>query len=299
MKESPLVSIVIVGMNVKKFLPACLRSIAELDYPAGRIETIYVDNASSDGSAACVRECHPAARVIENPRNLGFSEGNNVGLRVARGEYLVLLNSDAELHRDWMRHMLACFEGDPAVGIAGCKIYYGRTTTLQHAGGFYDIHARPGHYGVYEEDRGQYETQREVGYVTAAAIMLSRRCLDRIGLFDPHYFIYFEETDWAEAAKRAGFKIMYVPKAIAYHHEMSYTGGRTARFHYLESRNRYRFLVKYFGVRFTLATFRKDLRERRAGDPRVPWRVRILCRALLWNLVHLPETIMCRGRVFR
>ncbi len=295
----PGLSIIIVGMNVEGFLPPCLASVAGLDYPREKIEVIYVDNASSDRSVECASRAPLPVRIVRNDRNMGFSEGNNIGLRIAGGEYLVLLNADAELHPAWAKEMLRCFRDDPRVGIAGCKIYYGRTTVLQHAGGFYDDLMRTGHYGIYEEDRGQYDEQREVGYVTAAAIMLSRKCLETIGLFDRNYFIYGEETDWAIAATRAGFKVVYVPGAIAYHHEMSYTKGRTKKFYFLLARARYRLLIKYFGLRWFFAAFRRDIVDRRAGLPEAQWPIRIVVKAFLWNIVRLPQTLICRGRVFK
>ena len=299
MKENPLVSIVIVGMNVERFLPACLGSVEGLDYPQDRVETIYVDNASSDGSVGYVGKNHPRVRVLRNARNLGFSGGNNVGLRAARGDYLVLLNADAELEGHWLSRMLSCFSDDQSVGIAGCKIYYSGTRTLQHAGGYYDADVRFGHYGIFEEDRGQYDARREVGYVMAAAMMISRKCLDAIGLFDPHYFIYCEEIDWAEAARRAGFKVVYVPDAVARHHEMSFMGGRTRRFYLLYLRNRYRFIIKYFGLRWFLKACAKDLSDRGGRATDVPWKASHLLAGCAWNLIHLPVTIRCRGRRFR
>lgn len=296
--ECPWISIIIVGMNNRAFLAACLGSIAAIDYPEDKVETIYVDNSSNDGSPEYIEETYPAVRVIRSRRNLGFAEGSNVGLRVARGKYLVLLNTDAELDKEWLSHMLACFRSDPSVGIAGCKIYFPHTKKLQHAGGGYDGYARSYHYGHYQEDRGQFDERREVGYVTGAALMISRTCLSEIGLMDPYYFAYGEEMDWAEAAKRAGFKIMYVPEAVAYHHEMVCLGGRTYRFHYLQSRNRYRFIIKYFGIKWFLITFLRDLSDRLAGYPEVPWRVRILLKTFLWNIIHLYRTVMCRKRKF-
>ena len=299
MSEHSQISIVIVGMNNRAFLPACLGTVAGLDYPEDKIEIIYADNASSDGSVEYVGENYPSVRIIRNRRNLGFAEGTNVGLRVARGEYLVLLNADAELDRGWMTHMLACFQADPYVGIAGCKIYFTHTKKLQHAGGYYDVYARPHHYGYSQEDRGQFDERREVGYVTGAALMISRRCLSEIGLLDPYYFAYGEEIDWAEAAKRAGFKIMYVPEAVAYHYEMCCIGGKTNRYYFLLSRNRYRFLIKYFGIKWFLATFLKDLRDGWTGHPDVPWRIQISLKAFLWNVLHLPRTVICRKSKFK
>ncbi len=298
MSAPPLVSFVVVGMNSIRYLPACLGSVERLDFPPADLETIYVDNASADGSAEYVERHHPRAIVIRNRRNLGFAEGNNIGLRIAGGRHLALLNADAELHPGWVREMLAGFRADPSLGIAGCKIYSPGGRTLQHAGGYVDADLRFGHYGIGEEDTGGHDGRRRVFYVTAAAMMIARPCLDAIGLFDPAYFAYCEEIDWAEAARRAGFTVAYLPRAVAWHHEMSCLG-KTRRFYRLYLRNRYRFIVKYFGARRFARAFATDILDRGGASTDRPWARRALLDAFLWNLLHLPQTIRCRGRRFR
>jgi O-antigen biosynthesis protein len=243
MSKLPAVSVIILNWNGGSYLPDCLAALLAVDYPDYRV--IVVDNASSDNSPALARRQFPQVELIENRRNLGFAGGNNVALRRLKTDYAVLLNPDVVVADDWLRELIAPMVADPAIGIAGCKLTFpnGR---IQHAGGFTTApQAMPGHYGLNEIDEGQHDTLRDVEYVTGAAMALTRPLLERIGLMDEGYFLYYEEVDFCRRARQAGFRVVYVPGATAVHDESALS--KRGSLAYLEQMHggRWRFLLKH------------------------------------------------------
>lgn len=242
MNTLPAVSVIVLNWNGGAYLPHCLAALLAVDYPDFGV--IVVDNASSDDSPAMVRQRFPQVELIENRRNLGFAGGNNVALRRLKTNYAVLLNPDVVVARDWLRELIAPMAADSTIGIAGCKLTFpgGR---IQHAGGFITFpRALPGHYGLNEVDEGQHDSLRDVGYVTGAAMALARPLLERIGLMDEGYFLYYEEVDFCRRARQAGFRVVYVPGATAVHDESALSQrGSPAYLEQMHS-GRWRFLLK-------------------------------------------------------
>jgi GT2 family glycosyltransferase len=241
------VSLIVLNWNGRQHLAYCLPSLLATDYP--RCELIVVDNASTDGSVAFVRQNFPRARVIVNERNLGFSAGMNVGLRAAEGQILVLLNNDLKVHPGWLRALVDALVSDETVGIAGCKVYYPDEKTLQHAGGIiYYPQAIPDHYGHQEEDQGQYNAIREVDYVVGAALAIKRQVLEQVGYLDEGYFLYYDDPDLSFSARKMGFKTIYVPDAVVIHLEAA-TNVSGSFFYFRHfHRSRLRFFFKHYTV---------------------------------------------------
>ena len=243
----PLVSIVILNWNNQKLLHQCLTSVLCTNY--SNYEVIVVDNGSTDGSSAMVRREFPTVTLIENERNLGFSEGNNRGIRRSKGNYIVLLNEDTEVDPNWLINLIEVAKSDEQIGILGCKLYYFQNRRIiQHAGGVIGKHAISGHIGDGQVDTGQFDEIAYLDYVTGAAFMIRRELLDDIGLLDPIYFAYFEDTDICYRARKSGFKVVYVPSAIVYHHRSaSWRANSVSERHlYLNERNRVRFVFKNY-----------------------------------------------------
>ncbi len=212
-------AIIILAWNGTNYLPACLEAVLAQDGPPA--EVIVVDNASTDDSREIVRRYAPRVRLIENTHNLGFSGGNNVGLAaVADAEVVILLNQDTVVHPGWLKAMLATFALDDRIGIVGCKALYpdGR---IQHAGARLNrLDSSTTHIGQYETDHGQYDTLADMDYVTGASFAIHRRVLARLGgLNDQFYPAYYEEIDYCLRAQRAGFRVVYQPRAVMVHHE--------------------------------------------------------------------------------
>ncbi|MCB0207981.1 MAG: glycosyltransferase [Anaerolineae bacterium] len=290
----PLVTIIILVYNGQDYLPACLESIARLTYP--NFETIAVDNASTDGSVALIRQYYPHIQLIQNPRNLGFGGGNNVGLKAAQGDVMVLLNQDTVVDTRWLTELVNTIQNDPTIGIAGCKIYNADGQTLQHAGAYLLPNALSGHVGRDEPDHGQYDQLHDVEYVTGAALAVTRQVIDYCGLLDPGYYpAYYEEADLCFSARRMGFRVIYVPSATVVHHETVSSGGISSAYLYRYHKNRLRFVIKNFNwpdLKQKFAKFELDwLRYHKPPGNNLP-----LLKAYLYNLFTLPATLTARRR---
>lgn len=236
-------SVIIPVWNGRKYLPDCLEALFAQRYPD--LEVIAVDNASSDDSADWIAERYPQVRLIRNPVNRGFAGGCNSGLQVAQGDILVLLNQDTRVLPGWLQAIVDALRR-PEVGIVGCKILYPDGETIQHAGGWIEwplgfAH----HYGQGERDEGQWDEPRQVDYVTGAAMAFRRTLLDTVGLLDEEFWPgYFEDTDFCFRAREAGYKIWYVPNAVAIHAEGASTPSAIDHSLYNE-RGRLRFVLKH------------------------------------------------------
>jgi GT2 family glycosyltransferase len=238
----PECSVIVCSLNGERVLPVCLRSVmASRGVP---FEVIVVDNGSTDSTPELVRREFPAARLIHSGRNLGFAGGNNLGLQVARGRIIVLLNDDTEVPPEWLATLAASFRRDARIGAVGCKLFYPDRRTIQHAGAVLHANGNTDHLGYREEDRGQWDAPGERLYVTGAALALRRTALEEVGLLDPKFFpIYFEEVDLQTRLAQAGWKIWYEPVAWLIHFESQSQGVASPRFVYRYTRNRIRYLA--------------------------------------------------------
>jgi len=163
---------------------------------------------------------NPQVTLLRAGRNLGFAGGNNLGIRKAQGDIIVLLNDDTEVAPDWLSVARRSIESLPDWGILGAKLLYPDKTTIQHAGGTIQPNALTQHIGNGEIDIGQYDTIKQCDYVTGAAFFIRREVVDTIGLLDEGYFpIYFEEVDYCFRARAAGYEVYYVPGIKVLHYE--------------------------------------------------------------------------------
>jgi GT2 family glycosyltransferase len=238
----PQTAIIVLNWNGLRDTPDCLVSLERLDCPD--YEVIVVDNGSTDGSTGVIREQFPGVTLIENRENLGFTGGNNAGLRYAlrRGmDYALLLNNDTEVAPDFLRHMLKTTEADPNVGIAGPMIYYHQQPDqIWSAGGAIDRpRGQTRMIGLDEQDIGQYgAAPREVDFVTGCALLVRKSVLEQVGLLDEQFFAYYEEVEWCERARRAGYHIVGVPRAKVWHKISPQARSDSPVVHYLMTRNR-------------------------------------------------------------
>ena len=230
--------IIVLSYNRRDDTVDCLKSLYLSDYPNYKV--IVVDNASSDGSAEAVRRTFPQAEVIENSENLMYAEGNNVGIRRALAEgadYVLLLNNDTVVSPAMVGELEAAMRNSPAAGVAGAMIYYfppkprREDEIIWYAGGIISFwKGLTAHRGIREKDAGLYNRMEQTGYVTGCAMMLSRECLEKAGLLDPGYFIYAEDADLSVRARKAGFGLLFVPRARVWHKVSLSTGGEFSAF---------------------------------------------------------------------
>ena len=245
----PKVVIIIVNWNGKQDSLECLRSVQKLTYTNVRV--VFVDNGSSDGSVSAVSKTFPDIKIFQNDRNLGFAEGNNIGIKWALQEladYVFLLNNDTILDSDILEHLVGTGERFPNAGILGPKVYYyDRPQVLYSAGAnitYGEFVVRP--RGYNQKDVGQYEMIEEVDFIVGCGLLIKQEVVTSIGLLDTFYFSYFEDVDLCVRARAHGYKVLYVPTAKMWHRTAASTGGdNNPRWTYLMSRSAVLFLKKY------------------------------------------------------
>ena len=190
--------------------------------------------------------------IIKNKKNYGFAEGNNIGIRFAlknlNSDYILLLNNDTVVDKDFLNHMVEKGEKSKKIGILGPKIYYyNDPQRIWCIGGKIDWKfARGLHVGINEVDKGQYNKIKEFDYISGSAFLIKRDVIDKIGLMDKKFFLYFEESDWALRASEMGYKSGYIPKAKIWHKISKSGGGITKPIGlYYITRNRWLFMKKW------------------------------------------------------
>ncbi len=221
------VHVIILNWNGREVLGPCLDSLMRVNDPP--LEIIVVDNGSTDSSREIVRQGFPGVELIENGENLLFAAGNNVGIEAAleRGaEFVLLLNNDTEVDPGFAAEMFQAFD-DPAVGVAGPKIYYhdDPERIWYGGGGFNRLTGVPFHRGLRRMEGSFEDAPGETGWVTGCALMARREVFGQIGLLDPSYTIYCEDVDFCLRAAAAGWSLRYVPSARLWHKVSSGSGG--------------------------------------------------------------------------
>lgn len=243
----PNISIVVVNHNGRDIIEKCLSSLMESIYP--NIEIIMVDNASKDGSPDFVSRNFTSVNVLQSEINLGYAGGCNKGAKIASGEYIVFMNNDVQVSKDWIRPLIgACSRND--VAVCGGKILLGKTKNrLYSAGGVLNLFSVPIDRGFLEVDKGQFDRPEDVAYVSGAALMIEKKTFDILGGFDAKYFAYCEEVDLCLRTWLLGFRVVYIPSSVVYH-DFGGSFGRPSPFRrYFGVRNMVLTLIKVLGLR--------------------------------------------------
>lgn len=267
------VSIIIPNWNGLEHLAPCLDSLNRQTFR--QFETILVDNGSSDGSAAAVRENFPWVRLLELPANLGFAAANNRGLELAGGEFIVTLNNDTRAEPGWLEELVRVAEGHPAAGMVGS-----RTCAWDEPDRVDTLGGKICRDGM---SRGAFRGHRfstlglpavmEVLYPSPAAALYRRAMLEETGFFDEDFFAYAEDTDLGLRGRWLGWEALVATRAVV-HHRYSATGGGFSPFKlYLVERNHYWVALKNFpwpwlGLVpfFTILRFWEQLQAIRQGE---------------------------------
>lgn len=226
MNNQPLITIIIVNWNGKKWLKQCLDSLLQQTYPA--VEIIVVDNASTDGSREFISKHYKTVKLIRNATNSGFAGGNNTGWQHATGKYVLLLNNDTYIEPDFLRKFLPVFDKIPNLGSAQCKlVLMDQPEYLDVAGSYWTNSTFLYHYGYgKKENSAKYNKPLPFFSNKGAAMLLSRDIIEAVGLFDEDFWCYYEETDLCHRLWIAGYECWYYPSAKVYHA----TGGTSTTF---------------------------------------------------------------------
>lgn len=292
----PCVSIITINYNQLQVTCALLDSLRKVTY--AELEVIVVDNHSTTDPSAVIASQYPEVKLIVSNENLGFAGGNNLGIRACKGDYILFLNNDTEVEPGFIEPLIAVFEAHADAGIASPKIlYHNSGETIQYAGStrIDPYTGRSKRIGYMERDKGQHNVLRQTDLAHGAAMMVPRRVIDSVGMMPEFFFLYYEEVDWCESIKKAGYKIYFVPDSRVYHKEsMSVGKGSTLKTYYM-TRNRLLYMrrnttgwekiawIVYF-ILFTLPkntlmfTIRRELEH-----------VRAFWKGLFWNITHLDD----------
>jgi len=258
-------SIVIVAHESRPHLSGCLRAVyGQADAPP--LEVVVVDNASTDGGGALVRREFPQAAVVPAPRNLGFAGGVNLGVRHTKGGCVLLLNPDAVLQPGALRRLAAFLEATPDAGLVAprlvnpdgslqlsCRSFPGRWTALAHR---YSLltHLAPRNRGArrYLLTDWDHASVRAVDWVSGACVMARRAVLELVGGLDEGFFLFAEDVDLCKRVWAAGWKVYYVPGAVAVHHVGISTRRDSGRLILARHRSMLRYHHKHFRARSPL-----------------------------------------------
>nr|WP_195458934.1 glycosyltransferase family 2 protein [Alistipes sp. D31t1_170403_E11] len=205
------------------------------------LEIVVVDNGSARDEAALLRERYSDIVVLRSDENLGFAGGNNLGIRAATGDCLLLLNNDTEVTDNTLHHLAETLDADPSIGAVCPKIrFWAPPQAIQFAGytPLTRITLRNGLIGFGQPDDGFYDTPHETPYAHGAAMMVRREAVGKAGPMPEEYFLYYEELDWSERLREAGYRIVYDPRATVFHKESATTGQQSPLRSYYLTRNR-------------------------------------------------------------
>ncbi len=221
MNDQPKISIIIANYNGQEFLADCLESILKSDY--SDFEVILVDNNSTDDSVEIIRNQFPQAKLIINKKNLGFSRANNIGIEQASGDAYLLINNDTIIKPDLVKVLSNELFSSEKIGIVGPKIYFlekgkdlENQKTIWFAGGKIDWQkAKSWHISRNKDD--YKDEKKEVDFITGCTLMIKKEVVEKIGLLEKKFFAYYEDADWCQRAKKAGYKVLYIPFGGVWH----------------------------------------------------------------------------------
>ena len=255
---TPLAFIIVLNWNGRHHLEDCLDSVSFLDYPNYKI--LLVDNNSRDESVRFVKSNYPHVHILQNDRNFGFAEGNNIGIRYALSqgaEYIILLNNDTRVEPDFLTHFIQRGEEKKEVGVLGGKVLMFSNPRIINSTG---VNLNQSAYG-WDRDFGEVVQSvnrkgGEVLAVTGCLMAIKREVFEKIGLLDPKFFAYYEDMDFCiRVWKYTSFRVEYVPESIIYHKFSASVSGGPFLKKYFMFKNQYRIFFKHFPPAQLIKTF--------------------------------------------
>lgn len=237
--KKPKVSVITINYNQSEVTIELLKSMQKLSYPS--IEIIVVDNASPSDNPDRIKELFPSVHLIKSKKNLGFAGGNNLGIKEASGDFLFFINNDTIVPENIIEPLVKRLQNNPEIGMVSPKIkFHWNPELIQYAGytkmNPYTI--RNFSIGYHQPDGPEFDNPGETESIHGAAMMVPLEVIKKAGLMPEIYFLYYEEQDWVQMVKRAGYKIFYEPKSYILHKESVSTGKNSPFKTYYIARNR-------------------------------------------------------------
>jgi GT2 family glycosyltransferase len=256
---NPLVSVIIVTWNGQQYALECLASLAQ-NTSTLPIEVIVVDNRSTDGTPDEICRQFPAATLIRNEANFGFAKANNIGLAVARGRYLCLVNSDVVVPPGCLERMVSFMERNPGIGILGPKMLkpgggIGQSTmrlptvwnTLCCSLGLHTVFPNSKLFGGFLLKNYKYDSIDDVEVLTGWFWMVGRQSFEEVGGLDERFFIYGEDIDWSYRFRKAGWRVVFYPESEALHYGGASSAQAPTRFYVEMRRANLQYFRKHHG----------------------------------------------------
>jgi len=300
MEQVPLVSVIVVNWNGEEYTRVCLNSLINQTY--GNYEVIFVDNASTDRSPRIVKDEFPRVRLIINKENLGFAKGNNVAIRAAKGSLIALINIDTIADENWLSMLVDAATRAPEIGIVGSVVYDYNKESIWAAGSIID--ALSGlQISLYKGEKKLDiipESLDDIDYVAGTSLLIKREVVEKIGLLDEHYFLYWDDADWCLTAKRAGYTCKCVPTSTIYHVGGHSVEERPLFWFYNHHKSAIHFYLKHFPLKFLVSSllfqffvtiFRVVVLKRNVLC------VPMMVSAFVWNLRHAKQIMVERESV--
>jgi GT2 family glycosyltransferase len=212
-----IASVIVVNFNGQHFLEECLTALERQTLPRHRYEVLLIDNGSTDGSVDFVRVRFPGVRVIPLNHNAGFTGANNVGFRMARGRWIVLLNNDTRVSDSWLESLLAAAREPDIGGVASRIVFKSDPNVLNSTGLAFLRDGRGADRDIHRPAATTRPTADDVFGGCGASLLLRRELIEDIGGFDPDLFMYYEDLDLAWRARLRGWRFVYAPGAVVEH----------------------------------------------------------------------------------
>jgi len=251
----PLVSVITVNYNQPGTTLELIESLSRITYP--NFEILVVDNDSPDEDPYTIKSRFPGVRLIRSPINYGFAAGNNFGIMGARGKYVMLINNDVVVTPGFLEPLVRLCEDNPLIGGISPKIrFFYDPKVIQYAGfnAIDPITMRNSAIGYRQTDLGQADTTGPTAFCHGAAMLVPMDVIRKVGMMSYVFFLYYEEADWCERMKRAGYELWYTSQSLVYHKESISTGKSSPLKTYFQSRNRIVYLRRNVkGKRLLLA----------------------------------------------
>ncbi|MCW3995871.1 MAG: glycosyltransferase family 2 protein [Candidatus Bathyarchaeota archaeon] len=301
----PSVSVIILNYNGKKYLDGCLTSLDKIDYPKNMLEIILVDNFSSDGSVDYVRKNYSWVKLLPLDQNYGFTGGNNNGVKIATGEYIVFLNNDVLVDKNWLTELIKVALSFPNAVVTSKSLFIDKPEIIDHGGSKATFIGRGFCINFGRKDDKYYTKPKFIIQPYGASMLIKKDVFESIGKFDEAYFTSLEDTDFGLRTWLYGYQVIYAPASVFYHVGGG-TGGWGSRvstsmvFH--AAKNSYMNILKNYDLKhviqgiilsliYYIFIFISSIKRRRRNE------VKAIFQAHIWILKNLRSILHKRSEI--